>query len=104
MNEAVRLALINYGNFRGRTNRRNYWLFWLFTILISIPIGAIDRTFFGSHSYFLNLSEIFLFLPSIATATRRLHDVGKRGWWMIVPFVNIYLMVQPSGPLNQFEL
>ena len=45
---------------------------------------------------------IFLFIPSIATGTRRMHDVGKRGWWLIIPLANIYFMVQPSAPDNEF--
>ena len=104
MNNAVRLALTNYGLFRGRTTRREYWLFWLFTIVMSIAGAIIDAGFFKSHAYTQDLVDIFLFIPSIATGTRRMHDVGKRGWWLIVPFANIYFMVQPSGPLNQFEL
>lgn len=104
MNNAIRLALNNYAIFRGRTLRRDYWLFWLFTIIISIAAGIIDRGFFSGHSYIQNLVGIFLFIPSIATGTRRMHDVGKRGWWLIIPFANIYFMVQPSGPTNEFGL
>ena len=104
MNNAVRLALNNYAIFRGRTKRRDYWLFWLFTIIISIAAGIIDSGFFNGHSFIQNLASIFLLIPSIATGTRRMHDVGKRGWWLIVPFANIYFLVQPSGPLNKFDL
>lgn len=104
MDNAVRLALNNYAVFRGRTLRRDYWLFWLFTIIISIATGIIDIGFFNGHSYIQNLASIFLLIPSLAAGTRRMHDVGKRGWWLIVPFANIYFLVQPSGPLNKFDL
>jgi len=50
MNNAVRLALNNYAVFRGRTLRRDYWLFWLFTIIISIAAGIIDSGFFNGHA------------------------------------------------------
>lgn len=102
MNNAVRLALNNYAVFRGRTLRRDYWLFWLFTIIISIAAGIIDSGFFNGHAYTQNLVSIFLLIPSIATGTRRMHDVGKRGWWLIVPFANIYFLVQPSATDNEF--
>ena len=102
MNNAVRLAFQNYAIFRGRTTRRDYWLFWVFTILMSAAAEIIDAGFFKGHVYIQNLTDIFLFIPSIATGTRRMHDVGKRGWWLIIPFVNIYFLVQPSGPANEF--
>ena len=104
MNNAVRLALTNYATFRGRTIRRDYWLFWLFTIIISLSASIVDAGFFKGHAYTQNLVDIFLFIPSISAGVRRLHDVGKRGWWLIVPLANIYFMVQPSGPDNEYGL
>ena len=104
MNEAVRHALNNYAVFRGRTTRRNYWLFYLFLILLNIPTAILDRILFSGRSYVSNLAGLLLLVPLIAAAVRRMHDVGKRGWWLLVPFANIYFLVQPSGPLNQFEL
>ena len=102
MNNAVRLAFQNYAVFRGRTIRRDYWLFWLFTIIISGAAEIIDAGFFNNYAYLQNLVDIFLFIPSITTGTRRMHDVGKRGWWLIIPFINIYFLIQPSGPANEF--
>ena len=104
MNEAVRHALNNYAVFRGRTTRRNYWFFYLFLILLNIPTTILDRILFAGRGYVSNLAGLFLLVPLIAAAVRRMHDVGKRGWWVLVPFANIYFLVQPSGPLNQFEL
>jgi uncharacterized membrane protein YhaH (DUF805 family) len=104
MNEAVRHVLSHYAVFRGRTSRRNFWFFYLFTILLNIPTSILDRILIAGHAYVSNLSGIFLITPSIAAGVRRMHDVGKRGWWLLIPFVNIYFLVQPSGPLNQFEL
>lgn len=104
MNNAIRLALTNYAVFRGRTLRRDYWLFWLFTIIISASAGFIDTAFFDGHTYIESLSSIFLFTPLLAVGVRRMHDVGKRGWWLIIPFVNIYFLVQPSGSFNKFDL
>lgn len=104
MNEAIRHALQNYAVFRGRTNRRNFWLWYLFTILLNFPTSIVDRILFAGHAYTTNLAGLLLVVPSIAGAVRRMHDVGKRGWWVLFPFVNIYFLVQPSGPLNQFEI
>ena len=104
MNNAVRQALNNYAVFSGRTKRQDFWLWYLFTVLLTIPTSILDRLLFAGHSYVSNLAALFIILPSITAGTRRMHDVGKRGWWLLVPFVNLYFLVQPSGPLNQFEL
>ena len=104
MSDAVRHALNNYAVFRGRTTRRNYWFFYLFLILLNIPTTILDRILFAGRGYVTNLVGLLLLVPLIAAAVRRMHDVGKRGWWLLVPFANIYFLVQPSGPLNQFEL
>ena len=104
MINAVKLALNNYAVFRGRTTRPDYWFFWLFTLLASIVAAKIDTVVSSSHTYVQSLVELFLFIPSIATGTRRMHDVNKRGWWLIVPFANIFFLVQKSGPLNEFDL
>ena len=104
MNEAVRHALNNYAVFRGRTTRRNYWFLYLFLILLNIPTTILDRILFAGRGNDSKLAGLFLLVPLIAAAVRRMHDVGKRGWWLLVPFANIYFLVQPSGPLNQFEL
>ena len=104
MGEAVRQALNNYAIFRGHTTRPNFWYFYLFTILLNFPASILDRILFGGHGYITNIAGLFLLIPSISAGVRRMHDVGKRGWWLLFPFVNFYFLVQPSGPLNQFEL
>jgi uncharacterized membrane protein YhaH (DUF805 family) len=104
MNNAVKLALNNYAVFRGRTTRRDYWLFWLFTFIVSIVAAKIDTVVSANNTYVQTLVELFLFIPSIATGTRRMHDVNRRGWWLLIPFANIFFLVQPSGPLNEFDL
>ena len=103
MNNAVRLALTNYSNFRGRTKRQDFWLWYLFTVLLTIPTAILDSLIFPSHSYIGNATGLFLVIPFIAACTRRMHDVGKRGWWILIPFANLFLLVQPSGPDNEFD-
>jgi uncharacterized membrane protein YhaH (DUF805 family) len=45
-----------------------------------------------------NIISAALFVPMIAAQIRRSHDVGKSGWWILVPFYSIYLMFKPSIP------
>ena len=104
MNRAVRLALANYAVFKGRTKRADFWFFYLFTILLNIPTSILDRILFAGRGYIENLAALFLIIPSIAVGIRHIHDVDKRGWWLLFPFVNIYLLVQPSGSMNRFDV
>jgi uncharacterized membrane protein YhaH (DUF805 family) len=104
MNNAVRLALLNYSNFRGRTKRADFWFFYLFTVLLNIPTSILDRLLFAGRGYIENLAALLLIVPSIAVGVRRMHDVDKRGWWLLVPFANIFFLVQPSGPMNRFDV
>lgn len=104
MNNAVRLALLNYSNFRGRTKQADFWFFYLFTVLLNIPTSILDRLLFAGRGYIENLAALLLIVPSIAVGVRRMHDVDKRGWWLLVPFANIFFLVQPSGPMNRFDV
>ena len=104
MNRAVRLALANYALFRGRTKRADFWFFYLFTILLNIPTSILDQILFAGRTYISNVAGIVLLVPLISAAVRRMHDVDKRGWWLLVPFANIYFLVQPSGSMNRFDV
>ena len=95
-------ALKKYAVFTGRSRRKEYWFFVLFYLLIAIALGIVDGvTGLGVLS---PLGTLALLVPSIAVAIRRLHDVGKSGWWLLlglVPLVGLvllYFMVQDSQP------
>lgn len=90
---AIKVCFKKYADFTGRANRAEYWYWALFTLLFSfIPIINI-------------IAGLAFFIPSLAAAVRRLHDIGKSGWWYLValiPFVGaiwlIVLLCQPSQP------
>ena len=95
-------ALKKYAVFTGRSRRKEYWFFVLFYILLAIALGIVDGvTGLGVLSPLLTLA---LLVPSIAVSIRRLHDVGKSGWWLLLGFVPLvglvllYFMVQDSQP------
>ena len=83
----------NYANFEGRARRKEYWMFVLFNALISISIGFIDILILDKPDG-LNLSNIYsiaLLIPSLAVGVRRMHDLDKSGWYMLIPIYNIVL-------------
>jgi len=104
MKEAILHAFKNYSVFRGRTSRRNFWLFVLFLMLLNYPAGLLDHFLFSGHQYVTVMAGLFTVTPLISSAVRRAHDVGRSGWWLFFPFAALYLWVQESGPLNQYEL
>jgi uncharacterized membrane protein YhaH (DUF805 family) len=85
-------ALKNYAIFSGRSRRKEYWFFVLFVVVISIVINMIDGligTYESSAGIGL-LSGIFslaILIPSIAVSVRRLHDIDRSGWWVLISLV-----------------
>jgi|AntRauTorckE5430_2_1112549.scaffolds.fasta_scaffold10526_2 uncharacterized membrane protein YhaH (DUF805 family) len=84
-------VLKKYTVFNGRARRAEYWYFILFNLIISIGLGIIDGamglTDFGIGSVY----SLGVFIPSIAVGVRRMHDVGKSGWFLLIPIYNIVL-------------
>ena len=80
LGSAIRLGFTNYFNFNGRSSRAEYWWWILFYILTSmVPlIGP-----------FINL---ILIIATISLTTRRLHDIGKTGWWQLI-FIFMYILL-----------
>ena len=82
-------VLQNYATFSGRARRSEYWYFVLFNVIISIGFS-----FVSSLMQFPLLSSIYslaVIIPSIAVAVRRMHDVGKSGWFLLIPIYNLIL-------------
>jgi len=95
--DATKTCLQQYVGFSGRASRSEYWWFVLVTGIAGFVASILDGIIFGSGlsdpvwiSTALNLG---LFLPTIAVAIRRIHDQGKSGWFILVPFYNLYLLI-----------
>jgi len=89
-------SLKKYVDFSGRATRREFWTFVFFYYLAAF-IGGLTDGFIGTD-FVGNLLIAGLILPYISCAARRMHDVGKSGWFMIVPFYNLILALTPSIP------
>lgn len=82
----VNYVKTQYTNFNGRVSRAQYWYFVLFYVVIAIPLGIIDGILFGGQVLTLLLS-LALLIPNIGIGVRRLHDLGKPGWWYFMALV-----------------
>jgi len=83
--EAVQSVLSQYFGFRGRARRSEYWFWILATILFGIFAALIDMALgisFARPGPVSSLLNLLLFIPGLAVSFRRLHDIGKSGWWI----------------------
>jgi|SRR5579871_3992768 len=90
--EAISSGFSNYVNFSDRAARSEYWFWTLFVILLSIVANVIDALILRSGSGFSPLSTIVslgLLLPGIAVSIRRLHDLDRSGWWVLIALIPI---------------
>lgn len=103
-------VLKNYVGFQGRARRKEYWMFVLFNVIISLVlslvIGLINQTVGTVLNYVYSLAVL---LPSLAVAVRRLHDTGRSGWMILlglIPLVGgiilIVFMCQDSQDENKY--
>ena len=107
-----------YVEFEGRASRPEYWWFALATFILSILVSIILFKAPMTASAINGLISLALLVPSIGVGIRRLHDIGKSGWWLLIaliPFVGaiiaIYWLAQPSqegdnqyGPRPKWEV
>ncbi|MGW4031009.1 DUF805 domain-containing protein [Streptomyces sp. NPDC004838] len=88
-------VLKKYAVFSGRARRQEYWMFFLFNMVIGIVLNIIDRAGdLGSVISFVY--SLAVLIPGLAVAVRRLHDVGRSGWWLlivVVPLVGAIILI-----------
>lgn len=89
--EAVRRFCTTYTS-NGRASRSEYWWSFLFCFVLILGVSAI----FGEDGVVTKIISLILKLMGLLIGWRRIHDIGKSGWWFLVPIYNIWLLVQPS--------
>jgi uncharacterized membrane protein YhaH (DUF805 family) len=95
--ESIKTCLTKYAAFDGRASRSEFWWFVLFQLLLTLGAQMISHLLGG-------LLSLALFLPALAAAVRRLHDIGKSGWLVLVGLIPLigwllllYWNVQPGS-------
>lgn len=95
MGNAISTCMKKYATFSGRARRSEFWYFYLFYIIM-YAIGAVVGITIGSS----NIMYLFIlpfWLPILAAAVRRMHDVGRSGWFILVPVYNLVLWCAESN-------
>ena len=90
--QAITSVFSKYANFSGRARRSEYWYYLLFYFLVSLLLGVI--TYYASSlALIYSLWILVMFIPSISVTVRRLHDIGKSGWYFFA-YLIAYCLLQ----------
>ncbi|MVM37186.1 DUF805 domain-containing protein [Spirosoma sp. HMF3257] len=87
-------VLKKYNDFQGRARRSEYWYFFLVNIVVTQVLNYTNIFLFGGSTliaWVLMLVNLAILVPSVAVAIRRMHDVGKSGWYVLIPIYNLIL-------------
>ena len=90
-------VLKKYAVFSGRARRKEYWMFVLFNFIFSLVASLLDLVIFGiflgGFSPIAVVYSLAVLVPGLAVSVRRLHDVGKSGWYLLIVLIPI------AGPI-----
>lgn len=92
-------VLKKYAEFNGRARRKEFWMFAAINFGIAVVLSIIDAVL-SLGSILPGLYYLAVLVPSLAVGFRRMHDIGKSGWWILLPIVNIIFAIQEgvAGP------
>jgi uncharacterized membrane protein YhaH (DUF805 family) len=89
--DAIKTGFQKYIGFSGRAARSEYWYWALFILLLQIVAWLIDMTLFGFNTTGVNpigsIASLATFLPGLAVSIRRLHDIDRVGWWVLLALI-----------------
>lgn len=100
-------ALKKYAVFNGRASRAEYWYFQLFIIIIVISLSLLEGLL-GilpnyENSILVLIFRLVVLLPSIGVAIRRMHDIDKSGWYILIPIYSLILtLTAGDNGVNRF--
>ncbi len=94
MNWYLKVLKQHYSDFSGRARRKEYWMYVLFNIIFALIAIFLDNILgfafrgIGYGPLYL-IYIIAVFIPGLAVTVRRLHDIGKSGWWILISLIPI---------------
>lgn len=85
-------CLKQYADFKGRARRKEYWMFFLFNFLFSVIFAVLDGIL-QTKGILEGLYSLAVLIPGLAVTVRRLHDIGKSGWMILIVLIPIVGMI-----------
>jgi uncharacterized membrane protein YhaH (DUF805 family) len=89
------LVLKKYKQFGGRSRRKEYWMFSLYSFAFAVLLSIVE-TFLGLTGVISGLYSLAVLIPTCAVLVRRLHDTDRSGWWFwigLVPIVGVIILL-----------
>ncbi|EIZ2110937.1 DUF805 domain-containing protein [Salmonella enterica] len=81
-------VLKSYAVFSGRARRKEYWMFTLINIIVSVILSIIQSALgMEEHQVIILIYSLILLLPSIGVSVRRLHDTERSGYWILIGLI-----------------
>lgn len=77
-------------SFEGRASRSEFWWFVLFYQILNMGLNMVAV---ATEMAFISLVILVLIPAALSASARRMHDHGKSGWFMLIPFYNLYLFI-----------
>jgi uncharacterized membrane protein YhaH (DUF805 family) len=88
-------VLKKYAVFSGRARRKEYWMFFLFNLIIAFVLGFIEGLM-GGPGVIGMIYSLAVLIPGVAVSVRRLHDTGRSGWWLLIgliPLIGVIVLL-----------
>ena len=85
-----------YAVFEGVAGKAEFWWFYLFFTILSVVTYFIDLNLMNSETgfgLFSGITLLILFLPMTAVSARRLHDIGRSGWWQLMALTGVGIIL-----------
>ena len=87
MNYYLDVLKNHYADFNGRARRKEYWMFTLGNLIVAVVIGVVAGLI--KFPLLVSLYGLAVLVPGLAVCVRRLHDIGKSGWWVLIGLVPV---------------
>ncbi|MBO9356988.1 DUF805 domain-containing protein [Bordetella petrii] len=92
---AIAICMSKYATFSGRASRSEFWWFYLFTVSMCWGATLVGAAMGDSQGWLGNIVALVFLIPSLAAGSRRLHDVGRSGWWqlLVLTVIGVILLI-----------
>lgn len=85
---SISICFAKYATFAGRAPRAEFWYFSLLQIIINIALNVLEAaTGTGAFIVISSLFSLAVLIPNLAVAARRLHDIDRSGWWLLIGLI-----------------
>src|SRR5262245_9999244 len=93
--QAIAAGFANYVNFAGRACRSEFWYWTLFIFIVSLAFAILDAAVVSSNDWqpLSTVWSLATFLPSLSISVRRLHDIDRTGWWVLIALTIIGIIL-----------